>query len=132
MNNAGKINPLTAAEAAEALGVKVYTIGAGTRGEAPVPVMDRFGNRQLVMSRVDIDEDTLTQVAEMTGARYHRATDTGSLQRIYDEINKLETTTRSMKKFERFKELFPWMLFPALFLLGTEFGLAQTRFRRLP
>lgn len=132
MNNTGKISPLTSAEAAEALGIKVYTIGAGSRGEVPVPVTDQFGNRQLVTARVDIDEDTLKKVARMTGAHYYRATDTDSLGRIYNEINKLETTTRKIKKFEHRNEVFPWVAIPALLFLGIELTLAHTRFRRLP
>jgi Ca-activated chloride channel family protein len=132
MNNAGKISPLTSAEAAGALGIKVYTIGAGSRGEVPVPVTDQFGNRQLVTARVDIDEDTLKKVARMTGAHYYRATDTDSLERIYNEINKLETTTRKIKKFEHRNEVFPWVAIPALLFLGIELTLAHTRFRRLP
>jgi Ca-activated chloride channel family protein len=114
------------------LGIKVYTIGAGSRGEVAVPVTDRFGNRQLVRARVDIDEDTLKKVAGMTGAHYYRATDTDSLGKIYDEINKLETTTRKIKKFEHRNEMFLWAALPALLLLGFELMLAQTRFRRLP
>lgn len=132
MNNAGKVTPLTAAEAAEALGIKVYTIGAGSRGEAPTPVTDQFGNRRLVMAKVDIDEATLKDVANKTGAKYFRATDTGSLEKIYDEINKLETTTRKVNKFERYTELFTWPAMLALLFLGTELLLSQTKFRRLP
>lgn len=132
MNNAGKVTPHTAAEAAEALGIKVYTIGAGSRGQAPIPVTDQFGNRQLVMAKVDIDEATLKNVAGKTGAKYFRATDTNSLHQIYDEINKLETTTRKVKKFERYTELFMWPAMLALLLLGAELLLSQTKFRRLP
>jgi len=132
MNNAGKVSPLTAAEAAEALGIKVYTIGAGSRGEVPVPVTDPFGNRKMVRARVDIDEETLQKVSRMTGANYYRATDTDSLSRIYDEINKLETTTQKIKKFERHNEIFLWAVLPALLLLGIELLLGQTRLRRLP
>lgn len=132
MNNAGKVSPLTAAEAAEALGIKVYTIGAGSRGEVPVPATDRFGNRKMIMARVDIDEDTLKKVARMTGARYYRATDTDSLGEIYNEINKLEKSTRKIKKFEHRNQIFSWLLIPALLFLGIELTLAHTRFRRLP
>ncbi len=132
MNNAGKISPLTAAEAAEALGIKIYTIGAGSRGEVPVPVTDQFGNRQIVRARVDIDEETLSKVAHMTGAQYYRATDTDSLEKIYGEINKLETTTRKITKFEHRNEMFTWAAIAVLFFLGMELFIGQTRFRRLP
>jgi Ca-activated chloride channel family protein len=132
MNNAGKVPPALAAEAAQALGIKVYTIGAGTRGSAPMPAVDQFGRRQLVMAEVDIDEETLTEVANKTGAQYYRATDTDSLEEIYREINKLETTTQKMKKFAYHQEIFALALLPALLLLGCELSLAHTRFRRLP
>jgi len=129
MNNAGKIAPLTAAEAAETLKIKVYTIGAGTRGEAPMPVADQFGRKHLVRMKVDIDEKTLKKVAEISGARYFRATDTRSLENIYGEINKLETTTRKIKHFSQYRELFPLLIGAALLLLAAE--LVTTR-RRLP
>lgn len=120
LNNAGQVSPLMAAEAAETIGVKVYTIGAGTRGEAPMPGRDIFGRQRMQMVRVDIDEETLSQVAEKTGAQYFRATDTKSLTSIYDEINRMETTTRSIKKFENYRELFSFMAAAALLLLGLE------------
>ena len=132
MNNTGKISPAAAAEAAKALGVKVYTIAAGVRGEAPVPVKDNFGNTQLVMAKVDVDEETLQKIAAETGGKFYRATDTDSLKHIYAEINRLETTTQTVRKFERYQELFAWALFPALGVLGLAVGLEQTRYRRLP
>ncbi|MEZ5327757.1 MAG: VWA domain-containing protein [Verrucomicrobiales bacterium] len=132
MNNSGKANPLTAAEAAKALGIKVYTIGAGTRGEAPIPMKDAFGRTQMRMAKVDIDEATLTDVAKATGGRYFRATDTDSLGNIYDEINQLETTTRTMKRYQNADELFAWALVPGLALLGVAMGLGETVWRRLP
>lgn len=120
MNNAGKVPPLVAAETAETLKIKIYTIGVGTRGEAPMPITDNFGRKRLVRAKVDIDEDTLTKVAQMTGARYFRATDTQSLQKIYDEINIMETTTRTIKNFEHYRELFPILVIAALLLFGLE------------
>ncbi len=114
INNSGRVPPLIAAEAAETLGIKVYTIGAGTRGEAPMPRIDPFGNKRLIRAKVDIDEDTLKKVAEMTGAQYFRATDTKSLTNIYKEINSMETTTRTINKFEHYRELFPLFLLMAL------------------
>jgi Ca-activated chloride channel family protein len=132
MNNAGKILPTTAAEAAETMGIKIYTIGAGSRGEVPVPITDPFGKRKIVRAKVDIDEKTLKHVAQMTGAQYYRATDTDSLEKIYNDINKLETTTRKIKKFEHRNEMFLWAALGALLLMGIEVTLNQTRFRRLP
>lgn len=129
INNAGSVPPLIAAEAAETLNIKVYTIGAGTRGEAPLPVTDNFGRRRLIRAKVDIDEETLKGVAEMTGAVYFRATDTASLAKIYEDINTMETTTRTIKKFEHYRDLFPLLIFAALILLGLD--IFQTR-KKLP
>jgi Ca-activated chloride channel homolog len=131
-NNAGKIIPETAAQAAKAMGVKVYTIAAGVRGEAPIPVTDAFGNKRLAMARVDVDEETLKKIAAETGGKFFRATDTESLKNIYAEIDRLEKTTHQLKKFENHTELFAWAVVPALAVLGAGIGLAQTRFRRLP
>jgi len=131
-NNMGKIMPETAAQAAKALGVKVYTIGAGVRGDAPVPVTDADGNKRLVMAKVDVDEDTLKRIADETGGKFFRATDTQSLKSIYGEIDRMEKTTHQLKKFETQSELFAFALVPALGLLGTGLALNHTRFRRLP
>ena len=132
MNNTGKISPLSAAEAAKALGVKVYTIGVGVRGKAPIPVKDEVGNTHMVMAKVDVDEKTLQAVADQTGGKFYRATDTNSLQRIYEEINSLERTAQTVQKFERYEELYPWALIPSLAVLALSSLLQQTRFRRLP
>ncbi len=131
-NNMGQITPQTAAEAAKALGVKIYTIAAGVRGEAPVPVTDAFGNKRLAMAQVDVDEGTLKKIAAETGGKFFRATDTESLKHIYGEIDRMEKTTHQMKKFEGQRELFAFAVLPALAFLGTGFMLDQTRFRRLP
>lgn len=131
-NNAGKVPPLTAAEAAKALGYRVYTIGAGTRGSAPYPRVDAFGRRVYVNVPVDIDEDTLRRMAEMTGGRYYRATDTATLQQVYDEIDKLERSPQESLHYLEFRELYPWLALPALLLLAAEAVLAQTWLRVLP
>jgi Ca-activated chloride channel family protein len=131
-SNAGRISPETAADAARALGVKVYTIGAGTRGLAPYPGRDFFGNTVYQPVQVDIDEETLTRIAETTGGKYFRATDTASLQQIYDSIDQLERTEFEAPKFYDWRELYPWFLLPALLLLCLEVGLANTVLRRLP
>src|SRR5882757_7088508 len=96
MNNAGKVAPQTAAEAAKALGVKVYTIGAGAQGEAPMPVKEQFGNQQIVMAKVDVDEAALKKIADETGGKFFRATDTDSLKKIYAEIDRMEKTTHEV------------------------------------
>ncbi len=132
MNNTGKISPLAAAEAAKALGVKVYTIGVGVRGMAPIPVRDEAGHIHLIMDKVDVDEKTLEAVAGVTGGTFYRATDTDSLQKIYEQINGLEKTAQSVQKFEHTDEIYSWALIPSVAILGLGLALQHTRFRRLP
>jgi Ca-activated chloride channel homolog len=131
-SNAGKIAPLTAAEAAKALGVKVYTIGVGMQGQAPMPVY--FAGRKIryQWQPVDIDEDTLKKIAAMTGAKYYRADNTKHFEAIYAEIDKLEKSEAEVKKFTKYHELFPWLISPGLGLLLVEIALRQTLLRRLP
>ena len=131
-NNAGKIDPALAAQAAQALGVKVYTIGVGTKGEAPMPITDESGRTRIVMTKVDVDEGLLKTIADTTGGRFYRATDAGSLQRIYEAIDSLEKTTRNLKKYEHHEERFAWLVFPGMLLLAGEIGLGLTRFKRIP
>jgi Ca-activated chloride channel family protein len=131
-NNMGKISPLASAEAARALGVKVYTIGAGAQGDAPVPVTDDQGNTQLVMAKVDVDVDTLQKIATETGGQFYRATDTDSLKNIYGQINRLEKSTETLHRYETSQDIFAFALLPALALLGLGTFLEQTRQRRLP
>jgi len=132
VNNTGKISPISAAEAARALGVKVYTIGVGVRGKAPIPVRDESGRMHVIMATVDVDEKTLHAVAEETGGQFYRATDTDSLERIYEQINRFETSAQTVQKFDHADELYRWTLYPALGILGLGFLLQQTRYRRLP
>src|SRR6185503_17907368 len=130
--NAGRITPQTAAEAAAALGIKVYTVGAGTRGMAPFPVRDLFGNKVYRPMQVDVDEATLQKVADTTGAKYFRATDTQSLRDVYTEIDKAEKTRFEAPEYADYRELYPWALWPALVLLGLELVLADTVLRKIP
>ncbi|HEX4242107.1 MAG TPA: VWA domain-containing protein [Steroidobacteraceae bacterium] len=132
MNNTGKISPIAAAEAARAMGIKIYTIGVGVQGLAPIPVHDDAGNVRLIMDKVDVDEKTLQTVAEETGGKFYRATDTDSLGKIYDQINVLEKTARTVQRFEHYDELYRYALIPAAALLGLGLLLSHTRFRRLP
>ena len=132
-NNSGNIPPLTAADAAKALGVKVYTIGVGTRGTAPTPVgYDPFGRKVYRQVPVDIDEDTLTQIAERTGGKYYRADTTKTLRSIYAEIDRLEKTEMETQKFASWEELMGYAAVPALVLLILEMLLANTVWRKLP
>ncbi len=131
-NNAGKVSPLMAAEAAQALEVKVYTIGVGTKGTAPYPQKDPFGRTVFVQTKVDIDEETLQAVAEKTGGQYYRADNTQSLEQIYNEIDQLEKTEVEMQQYTRHEELASWFMLPALVLLLLEMILQHTLWRKLP
>jgi len=131
-NNAGKISPITAADTAKALGIKVYTIGVGTQGPVPYPVKDLFGNKGYQQVEIKIDEKILKEIAQITDAKYYLATDTKSLRKIYQEIDKLETTSVDEKGYSDYHELFFWFLIPALLLLILEFILANTILRVNP
>jgi Ca-activated chloride channel family protein len=131
-NNMGKISPLAAAEAAKALGVKVYTIGAGAEGEIPEPVKDDDGNTRLVMTKSDVDVALLQKIATDTGGQFYRATDTDSLKNIYSQINTLEKSTETLHRYEKSQDVFAWALIPALALLGLGTFFEQTWLRRLP
>ena len=131
-NNAGKVTPATAAEAAKALGIKVYTVGAGTRGYAPVPVQDMFGRTVYQNVKVEVDEKTLTEIATMTNAQYYRATDGKSLEEIFGQIDKLEKSTVELDQYKQYRELFPWFLVPGFAFVALELLLGQTLWRRLP
>jgi Ca-activated chloride channel family protein len=131
-NNAGQIPPLTAADAAQVLGVKVYTVGVGTRGTAPYPQTDPFGRRVYVQLPVDIDESTLTEIARKTGGKYFRADNADALRAIYAEIDRLEKTEVEVKKYQRYRELFPWVVLPGLVVLLLEMILGHTVWRKLP
>ncbi len=131
-NNAGKVAPLTAAEAAQALHVKVYTIGVGTRGMAPVPQLYNGQKLGYRMEPVDIDEDTLQQIAKMTNGKYYRADNAERFQAIYAEIDKLERTEADIKKFAQHRELFAWFVTCGLGVLMLEVILGHTVWRRLP
>lgn len=131
-NNTGRISPLLAAETAKALKVKIYTIGAGSKGMAPFPAKDFFGNTVYQPVQIDIDEDTLMKIAQNSGGRYFRATDTESLREIYKEIDRLEKTTIEEKGYLEYEELFPYFLMPAVVLILLEIVLAHTVFRKIP
>jgi Ca-activated chloride channel family protein len=131
-NNAGKVPPLTAAEAAKTLGVKIYTIGVGIRGKARMPYVDPFGQRRYAEVDVDIDEKTLTEVATQTGGKYYRADKTETLRDIYAQIDRLEKTEAEVKKYQRFREIFMWIALPALVIVLLEMILGNTVWRKLP
>jgi Ca-activated chloride channel family protein len=131
-SNAGRITPQTAADAAATLGIKVYTVGAGTHGLAPYPTQDFFGNKVYRPMPVDIDEDTLRKIATTTGGRYFRATDTASLREVYAEIDRAEKTAFEAPEFLEYRELYPLLAWPAVALILLEIALAETVLRTLP
>jgi Ca-activated chloride channel homolog len=131
-NNSGKVAPLTVAEAAQSLKVKVYTIGVGMRGMAPMPQIWNGRKVGYQMQPVDIDEDTLEKIARMTGGKYYRADNSRNFEALYAEIDKLEKTEAEVKKFARHQELFAWLIPPGLGLLLLEVLLLHTVWRRLP
>ncbi|MEK7289807.1 MAG: VWA domain-containing protein [Planctomycetota bacterium] len=131
-NNAGEIDPFTSAEIAKAFGIKIYTIGAGTKGLAPFPAVDLFGNRVMKQVKIDIDDNALQEIAKITDGKYYRATDTKSLLEIYEHIDKLEKTEAEVTQYTEYTELFHFFLLPAFALLLCELGLRKTKFRRIP
>ena len=131
-NNSGKVPPLTAAEAAEALGVKIYTIGVGTKGMAPYPQKGPFGRTNFVQMKVNIDEETLKGIADKTGGKYYRADNSESFRQIYEEIDSLEKTEVEMQQYTKHEVLAAWFLLPGLILLILEMILNNTIWRKLP
>lgn len=131
-NNRGELSPETAAEVAKTIGVRVYAIGVGARGEAPFVIDNPFVGRQRRMIKVEIDEEMLTQVAESTGGKYFRATNNEALREIYDEIGELEKTRIEERVYTDYEERYPYFLIPAFLLLMLELALSTTVFRRFP
>jgi len=131
-NNRGELDPLTAAKVAKTFDVRIYTIGAGKKGDALYPVEDPIFGKRYVRMPVEIDENLLTQIASITGGKYFRATDRSSLEKIYSDIGKLEKTKIEIKEYTRYKELFSKYLLLALSLLLVEIVLANTKFRKIP
>jgi Ca-activated chloride channel family protein len=131
VNNRG-VDPRTAAQAAEAFGIRIYTIGVGVRGEAPVPTSEGLGGLRYEMLPVEIDEALLTDIAGMTGGRYYRATDSESLRHVFEAINRLEKTTVDEVVFRRFDEAFRLPLAVGLVALALEIVLSATFAVRVP
>ena len=133
VNNAGYVKPITAAEIAREFGVKVYTIGVGSTGDALTPVSRRSDGRYIFgLARVEIDEALLKKIAEMTGGKYFRATSEESLERIYAEIDKLEKTEIEVTSLKRYSEEFHFFAFLGLIFLLLEITLRYTLFRTIP
>ena len=131
VNNTGEVAPQTAGEIAREFGIRVYTIGVGTMGTAPMPVQTPFG-QQYQQVEVEIDEETLTEIAQLTGGKYFRATNKERLQQTYKEIDELEKTRISTIEFsEKNDEFLPFLLLAGLLLL-LEIVLRYTVFRTVP
>ncbi len=131
VNNAGEIDPLTAAEIAKTYGIRVYTIGVGTEGEAPYPIQTPFGIRYQMMP-VEIDEGLLQTIAQTTGGQYFRATNNKTLNEIYKKIDKLEKSKIEVTSYRNAAELFSDWLDIGLILLLAELALSKFVFRKIP
>lgn len=130
-NNAGIVDPITAAEIARSYGIRIYTIGVGTKGMAPSPVMTPYGIRYQNMP-VEIDEDKLRQIASIGDGQYFRATDENVLKSVFAEIDQMEKTKLSVQQFSRREEAYmPWAIL-AMLLLGVEILLRYTLLRNVP
>ncbi len=131
-NNAGEIDPITAANLAQALGVKIYTIGAGKPGNAMYPYNDPIFGKRYVYQPTKIDEKTLKEIADRTNGKYFRARSGKELEKIYDEIDQLEKTKVETASHVQYRELFKYFTYAGLFLLVVEVLLANTYFRKIP
>ncbi|MBF0594398.1 MAG: VWA domain-containing protein [Candidatus Omnitrophica bacterium] len=132
INNAGKIDPLTAAKAAQAKGVRVYTIGTGSRGLVPYPAVDMFGRTVYQNVQIDIDEDILKKISSTANGAYFRATDTTELKGIYDQIDTMEKVKIDETGFRLYDEHFDRFLLAGLLVLLIEVLLSRTVFLRIP
>ena len=132
VNNSGQIAPLTAADIAQTLGIRVYTIGVGSEGTAPYPALDMWGNISYVPMKVEIDEKMLTQIAEKTGGKYFRATDNNKLRDIYEEINQMEKSRVEVENVTRYYERFALFALAALALLVCEMLIRKLWLRQIP
>ncbi|MFI5238049.1 MAG: VWA domain-containing protein [Ignavibacteriales bacterium] len=131
VNNAGEVDPISAAEIAKAFGIRIYTIGVGTRGEAPYPVQTPFGTRYQMVP-VEIDEEMLTKISGLTDGQYFRATNNRALEEIYNKIDKLEKTKIEITSYKNATEKYHSWLWGGLLLLLVELGLSRTILRKLP
>jgi Ca-activated chloride channel family protein len=131
-NNMGVIAPSTAAEVAKSLGIKVYTVGVGTRGSAPMPVQDPLFGRRLVTMEMQLDEETLQQIADVTEGAYFRATDMEELMEIYNRIDELERTEIEMSTFVNYTDRFLFLALPALALLVVQLVASELWLREIP
>jgi Ca-activated chloride channel family protein len=131
-NNAGKIPPLTAAEAAAAIGIKIYTIGAGTNGLVPFPHSDGFGNTYYSQEYMPFKEDTCREIARIGNGVFFRASDTKTLKDIFNQIDQFEKSDVEVQKYQSYQDVFAWLLGGGICFLGATFILSQTIWSKLP
>ena len=131
-NNAGKIPPLTAAEAAAAIGIKIYTIGAGTNGLVPFPHSDGYGNTYYSQEYMPFKEDTCREIARIGGGVFFRAVDTKTLKEIFNQIDQFEKTDLEVQKYQNYQDIFGWLLGAGLCILGATFVLSETVWSKVP
>jgi Ca-activated chloride channel family protein len=131
VNNRGEVDPLTAANIAQTFGIRIYTVGVGTVGEAPYPVQTPFGVRYQNIP-VDVDEKTLKSIADITGGNFYRATNNRALKEIYAEIDKLEKTRVEVKSYRSYAEMFDTWAWVGLIALVLEMGVSGLVLRKLP
>jgi len=129
---AGVLDPVEAAKAAKTFGIKIYTVGVGSTGLAPMPFGDRFGGTRLRPVPVRLDEKTLTEIAETTGGRYFNAKSTEALEAVYAEIDKLEKSISEGRLYTEYREWYQYLMFPGITLIVLQVVLVSTRFRSLP
>jgi Ca-activated chloride channel homolog len=131
-NNAGKIPPLTAAEAAAAIGIKIYTIGAGTNGLVPFPHSDGFGNTYYSQEYMPFKEDTCREIARIGNGVFFRASDTKTLREIFGQIDQFEKTEIQVQAYQSYQDAFAWLLGAGICFLGITFVLSETVWSKVP
>ncbi|MCX7874796.1 MAG: VWA domain-containing protein [Melioribacteraceae bacterium] len=131
VNNAGQIDPITAAQIAAKFGIRIYSIGVGSIGEAPYPFQTPFGIRYQMVP-VEIDENLLKQISSITGGKYFRATNNKKLAQIYDEIDKMEKTRVEVTSYRHAKELYFWWAFSGMVLILTQVVISKTYLKKIP
>ncbi|MFH1540877.1 MAG: VWA domain-containing protein [Elusimicrobiota bacterium] len=131
-NNMGEVDPITAAKAASAFGIKIYTIGAAGIGPAPYPIEDQIFGKRYVWMKEDLDEPMLLQIANETNGLYFRAKDKSSLEEIYKKIDSMEKTEFKIEEYTNFNELYRWFLLPGILILFFEIILRNLIFRTVP
>jgi len=132
INNFGEVPPLVAAKVARSLGIKIYTIGIASRGQTPFPTKDIYGRKVYENVRIDIDEDVLKKIANLTGGNYYRVSDIKSLKDSYADIDKLEKIELEATPYEEYKDIFPVFLTWGLIFLILEIVLSNTYLRKIP